>query len=145
MIPEEGERDLLAFAVGKTKTENLELRLYANDHVPLANDDRSNYTEVAGGGYASVVLRGALWEFTDKGIECPEWSFKFTGAVGNVFGWYLTRETSGRLAWAGRFVDGPYDVRTRGDIIIVAAFLAFRSVHPDASKSRSVHVQTKGH
>ena len=116
MIPSQGERDLLAYAVNAARPENLVLRLYANDWTPGLDDDASAYVEVSGGGYAAATLRGAAWAVEERAEHAVQ-VFVFSGAVGDVFGWYMTRAKSGRLAWAGRFADGPYAVGVRGDRI----------------------------
>ena len=69
-----------------------------------------------------MLLTGADWSIlnTDPPVAVgAQQTFTFAGALGNVYGYYLTRETSGKIAWAERFSDGPYNVARSGDDIKV--------------------------
>jgi hypothetical protein len=114
----DGSHDLLAYAVNKMRPEDLVLRLYVNDWVPTEMDLLANYVEARGSGYEPIPLSGARWAVEEM-AQYPAQVFAFSGALGEVFGWYLTRSRSGRLAWAGRFVDGPYVIARGGDRIRV--------------------------
>jgi hypothetical protein len=46
-------------------------------------------------------------------------TFSFTGALGNVYGYYLKRASGGELVLAELFSDGPYNILNNGDTIIV--------------------------
>ncbi len=46
-------------------------------------------------------------------------TFTFTGALGNVYGYYLTRASGGELIYAEIFSNGPYDIQNNGDTITV--------------------------
>jgi hypothetical protein len=50
-------------------------------------------------------------------------TWTFTGALGNVYGYYTTRASSGDLVYAERFTDGPYNIVNNGDQIKLAASL----------------------
>jgi hypothetical protein len=46
-------------------------------------------------------------------------TFTFTGALGNVYGYFLKRATGGELVLAELFSDGPYNIQNNGDTITV--------------------------
>lgn len=51
-------------------------------------------------------------------------TFAFTGAGGNVYGYYLTQVTSGKLFAAERFTGAPYVINNNGDEIRVTPKLS---------------------
>lgn len=121
LVPNNGEGDALQYFTNKAAPENLVLRLFTNNVTPGEADTAASYTEAAGNGYASITLTGATWGAPSEGapssIAYPQQTFTFTGALGNVYGYYLTRATSGRIALAERFTDGPYNIVNNGDQI----------------------------
>lgn len=120
LVPNNGEGDMLKAIVNHTAAENLVLRLYTNNKTPAEGDVAADYTEASGNGYASVTLTGSSWTITEGApgnAAYAQQTFTFTGALGNVYGYYLTRATSGRIAWAEKFTDGPYNVTNNGDQI----------------------------
>lgn len=86
------------------------LKLFANDHVPVVGDTSADYTEVAGGGYASKTLTSASWVTTSGNpakTTFPHQTFTFTGATsgtGKVYGYYVV-DTNGKVRMAERSVD----------------------------------------
>jgi hypothetical protein len=122
LMPLDGAKDVLAYLVNKQAPEDLVLRLFVNNIVPAKTDTAANYTEASGLGYAELTLVGADWTILDTDPPVAigaQQVFTFTGALGNVYGYFLTRETSGKIAWAERFSDGPYSVARAGDDIKV--------------------------
>jgi len=121
LVPNNGEGDALQYFVNKAAPENLVLRLFTNNITPAETDTAATYTEASGFGYAAVTLTGASWGAPSEGapssIAYAQQTFTFTGALGNVYGYYLTRATSGRIAYAERFSDGPYNIVNNGDQI----------------------------
>jgi hypothetical protein len=98
------------------------LRLYSNDKTPGETDTEAGYTEVTDGGYASKVLAVSGWTVTPgaptEGTYAQQiWTF--TGSVGNVYGYFVTRDADSKLQWAERFTDGPYNIQNNGDQIKV--------------------------
>jgi hypothetical protein len=90
----------------------LTLRLYSNNKVPAGGDNAAAYTEVAGGGYASLPLLLANWTIT-AGVSAAQYNtlqqWTFTGptnAPGTIYGYYVTRNSDGKLMWAERFPAG---------------------------------------
>jgi hypothetical protein len=46
-------------------------------------------------------------------------TFTFTGALGNVYGYFLKRASGGEFVLAELFSDGPYNIQNNGDTITV--------------------------
>lgn len=122
-IPNIGEDRLLGMALGKyTQEASLTLKLFSSNTTPADTDTAGTYTEVSGNGYAAKTLANASWTITQGApteavYAQQEWTF--TGAAGNVYGYFIVGTTSGNLMWAERFTDGPYDITASGDVIRV--------------------------
>lgn len=123
LVPDVGEAKMLEAIINKTAPENLVLRLFTNNITPAEGDVAGSYTEASGNGYGALTLTGANWTVaTNAGTTeaaGAQQTFTFTGALGNVYGYYLTQATSGVLMWAERFADGPYNIVNNGDQIKV--------------------------
>ena len=124
LVPNQGEGIFLTNIVNKAAAENLVLRLYSSNTTPAEADTELTYTEVTGAnGYAAVTLAGASWNAPTEGdptfIDYAKQTFTFTGAEGNVYGYYLTQVTSGKLVYAERFAAAPYNIVNNGDKIEV--------------------------
>lgn len=52
-----------------------------------------------------------------------EQTYTFTGALGNVYGYYLTETTSGQLKWSERFSGAPLNIANNGDQIKVTPII----------------------
>lgn len=128
LVPNNGEGDGLSYFVNKSAPENLILKLYTSNTTPAEADVAATYTEAAGNGYAALTLTGANWTITEgapSNAAYAQQTFTFTGALGNVYGYFMVRATSGRIAYAERFSDGPYNVTTNGDQIKVTPTITF--------------------
>lgn len=102
------------------QSENLVLKLYTNDITPGETDTAGTYTEATGYGYASKSLTGASWTVTPGApteASYAQQTWTFTGALGNVYGYFIIRATTADLVWAERFTNGPYNVQNNGDEI----------------------------
>ena len=121
VVVDGGESIALQLLANKIATpENLVLRLYTNDKTPAEADVVGNYTEATGYGYAAKTLTGASWTVSGTAptqIAYAKQTWTFTGALGNVYGYYYTRVTSTDLVAAERFSDGPYNIVSAGDYI----------------------------
>lgn len=121
LVPLNSEADSLKYFVNAAAPENLVLRLFTNNVTPAETDVTTDYTEAVGSGYAAITLAGASWaapvESSPSSIAYPQQTFLFTGALGAVYGYFMTRAISGRIALAERFTDGPYTVTAAGDAI----------------------------
>jgi hypothetical protein len=115
-----GEHIVLEALVNRTAPQDLVLRLYTSDTTPAEDDTAATYTEATGNGYSAITLAGASWGAASGGsIACSQQTFTFTGALGNVYGYYMTQASSGTLVYAERFTDGPYAIANNGDQIKV--------------------------
>lgn len=128
-IPNEGEVAFLGTALGKTAVEALTLRLFTNNVTPSDTDTIATYTEAAGSGYAAVGLTASNWVLTagaPSDATYPEITFTFTGALGNVYGYFITGDTSSDVWWAEAFTGGPFDVQANGDQIKVTPIITLQ-------------------
>ena len=121
-VVNQGEGIFLTNVVNKAAPENLVLRLYSNNLTPSDTNIETDYTELTGAnGYAAITLNGASWNAPVEGdptyIDYAKQTFTFTGAEGNVYGYYLTQVTSGKLIMAERFTAAPYNIVNNGDKI----------------------------
>lgn len=123
-IPNLGEDRILGMALGKyTQEASLTLKLFSNNITPGETDTAGTFTEPTGTyGYSAKTLSNASWTITQgtptlAAYAQQEWTF--TGAQGNVYGYFIVGTTSGNLLWAERFSDGPYNVTANGDKIRV--------------------------
>ncbi len=106
--------------LNKTAPQDLRLKLYSSDTTPAETDTQATYTETTGGGYADTALVAANWTVTPGNpttASYPEITFSFTGAAGNVYGYYVVQEISGALMWAERFTNAPLNIQNNGDEI----------------------------
>lgn len=124
LVPNHGEGDSLRYLVNKSAPEDLVLRLFTNNITPAETDTAATYTEAAFTGYGALNLAGANWTVTEgapSDATYPQQTFTSSAGAQNVqaYGYYLTRVTSGRIAWCERFTDGPYSIVNNGDQIKV--------------------------
>jgi hypothetical protein len=108
--------------LNNTAPETLVLRLYSNNRSPAKTDVAADYTEVSGNGYSAITLTPANFSFTagdPSSAAYPQVTFAFTGAAGNVYGYYVTQQTSGDLVFANRFSNAPINIANNGDEIRV--------------------------
>lgn len=106
--------------INKTAPENLVLRLYSDNQTPAKTDVVGDYTEVSGNGYSAATLTPASWVMTSgdpSSAAYPQVTFTFSGAAGNVYGYYVTRATTGDLMFANRFSNAPINIANNGDEI----------------------------
>lgn len=95
--------------INQQLTPTLTLRLYGNNVTPNGASATANFTEIAGGGYANVVLPFASWSIISGdpsyGLNAVQ-NFIFTGPIdppGTIFGYYITRNTDNALLLAEIF------------------------------------------
>lgn len=121
VVVNNGESIALQLITNKLPTpENLVLHLFTSNTTPGETDTTATYTEATGFGYAALTLTGATWTVSGTTqIAYPEQTFTFTGALGNVYGYYMTRVTSGDLFCAERFTGAPFNIANNGDQIKV--------------------------
>lgn len=91
-------------------TPALTLKLYSNNVTPSGASSAAAFTEVTGGGYASKPLTFANWVISAGDPSSAvynatqQWTFTgATGGPGTIYGYYVTRNSDGKLMWAERF------------------------------------------
>lgn len=124
LVPNDGEEDALNYFVNKASPQNLVLCLFKSNTTPAETDTTATYTEADFTGYASVTLTGASWTVTPGAPSSAAYAQQtFTSSAGGqnqpVYGYFLKRVTSGKIAYAERFSDGPYTIVNNGDAIKV--------------------------
>jgi hypothetical protein len=117
-----GEGDMLSYAVNKSAPQSPVLRLFVNNITPSETDVAATYTEASFTGYAAITTAGADWTITEgapSAAACVQETFTSTAnqATQNVYGYFFTRVTSGRLWIAERFPDAPTPISNNGDTI----------------------------
>jgi len=120
LVPNVGEVIIMENFLNKTAPQDLRLKLYSSDTTPAETDTDATYTETVGGGYADIAITAATWTVVGGNPTTgsyPEETFAFTGAAGNVYGYYVVQETSGDLMWAERFTNAPLNIQNNGDEI----------------------------
>ena len=118
IFPTVGDNVSLELIVNRSAPQNLVMKLYVNDITPAKDDTATAYLEASGFGYSPVIIPGASWGAAAAGsIAGPQQVFTFTGALGNVYGYFMVQQASGILVYAERFSNGPYPIMTNGDKI----------------------------
>jgi hypothetical protein len=117
-----GEVLALKHIVNYVAPDTLVLKLYSNNKTPSKLDIAGDYTEVSGYGYSSVSLTPSNFTFSagdPSTASYPQITFTFTGAAGNVYGYYVIQGTTGDLIFANRFSNAPIQIANNGDQIRV--------------------------
>jgi len=123
VVPNGSEVIMLNYILNIDAPENISILLYANNVIPDENSTVATFTEVANGlGYTTggQSLTPGSWSVISGNpsqAEHTEVTWTFTGSAGNVYGYYVTRDTGGELMWAERFTNGPFNITTNGDEI----------------------------
>lgn len=133
VLPSNGESDALAYIVNKATPENLVLRLFKNDVTPAETDVAESYLEATFAGYVAATLTGSNWivvEGAPSSASYPQHMFisRANQPAENIYGYYLTRASSGRIAWAERFPDGPRPITNLNDAIKITPVLELRTL-----------------
>jgi hypothetical protein len=97
------------------------LRLYKSNTTPGDSDTAATYTEAAFAGYAASTLTAANWSITTGNPStCAYAEQTFTAnatATEDIYGYFVTRASDGKLLYSERFTNGPYAMRNSGDAI----------------------------
>jgi hypothetical protein len=123
VVPNASEVIMLNYILNKDAPENISMLLYVNNVIPDENSTVATFTEMSNGlGYTTggISLTPGSWSVISGNpsqAEHTEVTWTFTGAAGNVYGYYVTRDTGGELLWAERFTNGPFNITTNGDEI----------------------------
>lgn len=94
-------------------SEDMTLKIYGNNVTPDGESQAGDFTEIAGGGYASKALVVADW---NQVVGDPSYNvynatqtWTFTGPIdapGTIYGYFITRDSDGELMWSERFPAG---------------------------------------
>jgi hypothetical protein len=94
-------------------TPNLTMRIYGNFIIPSDSDSAASFTEISGGGYASMPLTFGNWSITagspSTAVYNATQQWTFTGIInapGTIYGYFVTRDSDGTLMWAESFPSG---------------------------------------
>lgn len=122
LVQNNGEGDGLSYFVNKSTPQDLVLCLYSSNTTPAETDTTSSYTEATFTGYSNVSLTGASWTVTEGAPTSAAYAQQtFTSSAGSqnqsIYGYFMKRTSSGRVALAERFSDGPYVIVNNGDQI----------------------------
>lgn len=129
-LVDNGEDIALRYLVGKTaSTENLVLRLYKSNTTPADADVAGTYTEADFTGYSAVTLTGASWTVTPGDPTTASYAQQSFASSANqtaqsVYGYYVTRASTGDLVFSERFSTGPFTIQNNGDTIKVTPALS---------------------
>ena len=117
-----GEVIALRNILNNTAPQTLVLKLFTNNKIPAKTDVATDYIELAGFGYSSVVLTPGNFVFTPGDPSTavyPQMTFTFTGAAGFIYGYFVIQGNSGSLLFANRFLNSPIQIANSGDEIRV--------------------------
>ncbi|MGH7605420.1 MAG: hypothetical protein ACRENK_15670 [Gemmatimonadaceae bacterium] len=119
-VTEASQADMLADIVRDPCT----IRLYAND--PGDSPSSADFQELDGGGYAPKPMRSAGWDMSlaPSLASYGKQAWEFTGPAGVVRGYYVTRNSDGRLRWFDPLPGGPMNIANDGDQIAVSVELS---------------------
>jgi hypothetical protein len=125
ILPSNGEKKFLEFALGVNAPGNQTLGLYVNDYVPVDGSLVANFTEMSTHGYAAKALTKTAWVVTQGADGSPAsaayaaqtWTFT-AAAVVSVYGYFIKDVTTGLLLWAERFASAKA-IENAGDQIII--------------------------
>lgn len=127
-VPNNTEVRMLENVLNKVAPQDLDIRLFSNNHTPSESDILGDYVEVSGGGYTLMELIPANWTIVagDPSVATHttiEWIF--TGPlIDYPYGYYVTGRDTGELVWAESFNNGPYPVSNNGDKIRITPKLS---------------------
>lgn len=126
-VVNQAEVIILQAALNALAPEDVDLRLYQNNHTPVDTDTEADYTEATFIGYAAIAIDAAQWVFTPGDpaqAVYPTVHFESTAGGQNqfIYGYYITQRMSGKLLWAELFADNdpthaPYQIVNNGDNI----------------------------
>ena len=131
LVPNNGEGDAASGFIGVTTNLTAPiLRLFSNNIPPAETDTAGTYTEATFTGYSAITLTPGSWSVVEGAptrASYAQQTFTGTGTAmnQNIYGYYLTRTTNGRIMLAERFTDGPYLVNNNGDQIRITPQVDF--------------------
>ena len=131
VVPDVLENEILTAILNTALT----LKLYGNNTTPIGASLAAGFTEIAGGGYASKPLTFANWGIISgdptSATYNTQQTWTFTGPINapfTIYGYYVTRNSDGKLMWAERFAVGlvPFTPINGSIIKVIPKFVAQR-------------------
>lgn len=115
VVPDDARMRILRAAL----RESVTFRLFVNDVWPDLNSRAEDFEEPADLGYTAQACAPDDWEFTTDDFgkpiaEYPKRVWTFQGAVGVIYGYYVT-DRQGEILWVERFEAGPFVGRFEDD------------------------------
>lgn len=109
VVPDIAKNNALSALLNKP---NIKLKLFSNNVTPVAGSTNASFTEVAGGGYAAVVLVFANWVIAN-GIATYNAAITFTfsgvtNAPGTIYGYWIVDDNDSTFLWAENLPTVPY-------------------------------------
>jgi hypothetical protein len=120
IVPEASQADMLEDILRDPCT----IRLYIND--PGVSPTAADFQEAEGGGYAAKPMRAKGWDMSRAPMlaSYPKQEWRFSGPAGVVRGYYVTRNSDGKLRWFDPLPGGPMNILNDGDQIAVSVDLS---------------------
>lgn len=119
-VPNGAESILAQYAVNKTASQNLVLRLFKNNATISETTAAEDLTEATFTGYSAITLTGASW--TESGGVASYDQQTFTSSADQteelIYGAYCTRASGGELMIVEKFTS-PVPISANGDNIKV--------------------------
>ena len=120
-FPDVGENLALGMIVNKTAPQDLVCKLFSNNITPSDTDTAATYTEATFAGYAAINIPGANWNAPAAGSISYNAQITYTrsstGAVENIYGYYVIQSVSGILLYSERDAAAPAPITSSGDNI----------------------------
>lgn len=126
-IPNPSRKTMGGIITNKTTQRDWVAKLWTNNYTPVIGNPSGgsvagDFTEAAGGGYASITLTGASWTAGDDGVDdglltYADLVWTFTGALtsnATIYGCFFVQATSGLLMLAAKDTN-PYTPTANGD------------------------------
>ena len=123
-MPNEGEEDILDVIFAIT----LVLRLFKNNFSPANSSVLADFTEADFTGYASISLTGGSWVTTPADPSTAVYAtqtFTGTGTAQTVYGYYISRTSSGRAWYYERFTT-PISIGSATPSIRITPTISFK-------------------
>jgi len=106
------------------------LRIYGNNYTPIPTSVAVNFTEIAGGGYVSKPITFAGWTIVAGSPSLATYNgqlWLFSGVIdapGTIYGYYITRNSDGKLLLAERFppANVPFSPVAGSKIVLLPTF-----------------------
>lgn len=123
MYPNTSELKVLKLLVNQETTSDLYCKLYTNNLTISEGVNTASITQIVSGSgsYAPIRLTNSSWTVAAAADTVsavfPTITYNFTGAVGNVYGYYVTTTNPETLIQVNSFSAGPYNMANAGDQI----------------------------